>query len=75
MKSYAASNILLHQICKCESPLQCICPGDGNVTYLLGDVDLFEEESANQMYSYNEWKNMASYDPAGTIGVKPPEVI
>ena len=71
-----ASNILVHQNCACESPLQCICAGDGDVTYLLGDMDLLslEEEGANSTYTCDEWKKMVYHDPAGTIGMKPPEV-
>ena len=71
-----ASNILVHQNCACKSPLQCMCAGDGDVTYLLGDMDLLslEEEGANLTYTYEEWKKMVGHDPAGTIGMKPPEV-
>lgn len=71
-----ASNILVHQVCKCQSPLQCMYAGDGNVTYLLGDMDLLslEEESENLAYTLDEWEKMAGHDPAGTIGMKPPEV-
>ena len=75
-KIILASNILVHQNCACQSPLQCICAGDGDVTYLLGDMDLLslEEESANSTYTCDEWKKMVCHDPAGTIGMKPPEV-
>ena len=71
---FAASNILVHQTCECQSPLQCMCAG--GVTYLLGDMDLFslEEDSANSTYTCDEWEKMAGHDPAGTIGMKPPEV-
>ena len=48
--------------------------GGRGVTYVLGDTDLFEEESANLTYTLDEWKKMAGHDPAGTIGMKPPEV-
>ena len=44
------------------------------MTYLLGDTDLFEEESTDLTYTCDEWKKMAGHDPAGTIGMKPPEV-
>ena len=66
----------MHQECECQSPLQCMCAGDGSVTYLLGDMDLLslEEESANQSYTCDEWEKMAGHDPAGTMGMKPPEV-
>ena len=69
-----ASNVLVHQKCGCLSPLQCTC--DGGVTYLLGDMDLFclEKESKNLSYTLDEWKKMVGHDPAGTMGMKPPEV-
>ena len=53
-----------------------MCAGDGGVTYLLGDMDLLslEEESADSTYTLDEWQKMAYRDPAGTIGMKPPEV-
>ena len=75
-KIVLASNILVHQNCVCPSPLQCTCTGDGDVTYLLGDMGLLslEEESANSTYTCDEWKKMVCHDPAGTIGMKPPEV-
>ena len=75
-KYFVASNILVHQECGCESPLQCRCAGDGRVTYLLGDLDLLslEEENSNLTYTCDEWVKMAGHDPAGTIGMKPPEV-
>ena len=39
-------------------------------------MDLFslEEESASLTYTYDEWEKMAGGDPAGTTGMKPPEV-
>ena len=53
-----------------------MCAGDGRVTYLLGDLDLLslEEENLNLTYTCEEWVKMAGGDPAGTIGMKPPEV-
>ena len=68
---------MIHQNCACQSPLQCACAGDGDVTYLLGDMDLLslEEEGANLIYTCEEWEKMAGRDPAGTIGMKPPEVV
>ena len=69
-----ASNILVHQTCDCQSPLQCTCVESRGVTYLLWDTDLFEEESTDLTYTCDEWKKMAGHDPAGTIGMKPPEV-
>ena len=66
----------MHQECKCTtSPLQCTCVDDGGVTYLLGDMDLLSlEEDENLTYTLEEWQKMAGHDPAGTIGMKPPEV-
>ena len=66
----------MHQNCTCQSPLQCICTGDGDVTYLLGDMDLLslDKEGADLIYTLDEWEKMAYHDPAGTIGMKPPEV-
>ena len=76
-----ASNILVHQECECTSPIQCTCTdGDGGVTYLLGDMNLLslEKEDAyenqNSPYTCEEWEKMAGHDPAGTMGMKPPEV-
>jgi len=42
----------------------------------LGDMHLFclEEDSENLTYTYDEWKKMEHHDPAGTIGMKLPEV-
>lgn len=54
-----ASNILVHQTCDCQSPLQYMCAGSRGVTYLLGDTDLLEEESTDLTYTCNEWKKMA----------------
>ena len=61
----------MHQECECQTPLQCTC--DEGLTYLLGDMDLFclEKESINAL---EEWKKMPDHDPAGTMGMKPPEV-
>ena len=67
---------MIHQNCTCQSPLQCTCADDGGVTYLLGDMDLLSlEESKNLTYTCDEWEKMAGHDPAGTVGMKPPEVI
>lgn len=51
-----------------------MCAGSIGVTYLLGDTDLFQEESTDLTYTCDEWKKLAGGDPAGTIGLKPPEV-
>ena len=65
---------MVHQTCQCESPLQCTC--DQGVTYLLGDLDLCipEGQQKDLPYTNNEWEKMADRDPAGTVGMKPPEV-
>ncbi|XP_065896980.1 uncharacterized protein [Dysidea avara] len=71
-----ASNILVHQSCKCSSPLLCKCPGDdGGVVYVLGDLDLLclEEKCSPCPYDKEYWEKMARHDPAGTMGMKPPE--
>ena len=52
-----------------------MCDDDGGVNYLLGDMDLLSlEEDENLTYTLEEWQKMAGHDPAGTIGMKPPEV-
>jgi len=56
--------------------LLCKCPGDGEVVYVLGDLDLLcpEEKCSPCPHDEEYWKNMARHDPAGTTGMKPPEV-
>jgi len=63
---------LVHQNCQCDGPLLCSCPGDGEVLYVLGDLDLLclEEDCSSEM-----WDKMVQRDPAGTEGFKPPEVV
>ena len=71
-----ASNILVHQHCSCQSPLLCKCPGDdGGVVYVLGDLDLLCLETECSPYGQEYWEKMARHDPAGTMGMKPPEVL
>lgn len=71
-----ASNILVHQTCSCQSPLQCNCPRNGGVYYVVGDLDLLclEEDSTSSTCTHEEWNKMVQKDPAGTVGMKPPEV-
>jgi len=71
-----ASNILLHQTCSCQSPLQCNCAHDGGVCYVLGDLDLLclEGDSKSSTCTHEVWDKMVQRDPAGTMGMKPPEV-
>ena len=39
-------------------------------------MDLFclEKDSKNLSYTLDEWKKMVGHDPAGTMGMKAPEV-
>lgn len=71
-----ASNILVHQNCSCTSPLQCNCPGNGGVIYVLGDLDLLclDEDTSASACTCEVWNRMVQRDPAGTVGMKPPEV-
>ena len=38
------------------------------------DLLSLEEEDDNLTYTLEEWDKMVGHDPAGTIGMKPPEV-
>jgi len=71
---FAVSNILVQQNCKCVSPLQCECAGDGGVQYVLGDLNLMCMED-DQSGKGGEWEKMLQHAPAGTIGKIAPEVI
>lgn len=66
----------MHQHCDCSGPLLCKCPGDGRVEYVLGDLDLLclEDKCSNCPHGNEDWEKMARHDPAGTMGMKPPEV-
>ena len=67
----------MHKHCTCTSPLLCKCPGDGGVIYVLGDLDLLcleKECTPHCNPTHEEWEKMARHDPAGTMGMKPPEV-
>ena len=74
---YIASNILVQQNCSCTSPLQCKCPGNGGVLYVLGDLDLLclEDDTSESACTCEVWNKMVQRDPAGTVGMKPPEVV
>ena len=76
MHIYIASNILVQQNCSCPSPLQCKCPGNGEVLYVLGDLDLLclKEDISASACTCEVWNKMVQRDPAGTVGMKPPEV-
>ena len=67
-------NILVHQTCSCESPLLCSCPFGGRVTYVLGDMGLFWIDREQLSGSYVEWAKAKRDEPAGTTGMKAPEV-
>ena len=66
----------MQQKCACTSPLRCKCPGDGEVLYVLGNLDLLclENDISAIGYSFEVWNEMSQRDPAGTVGMKPPEV-
>ena len=66
-------NILVHQSCPCKTPLQCSCIGGSGVTYVLGDMGLFWMEK-NLTKKYMEWATAKDIEPAGTKGMKAPEV-
>ena len=64
----------MQQNCKCVSPLQCNCGGDGGVQYVLGDLNLMCMED-DQSGKGGEWEKMLQHAPAGTIGKIAPEVM
>lgn len=70
-----SSNILVQQNCSCKGPLRCKCPGDGEVLYVLGDLDLLclEEDTSPSACTCAVWNRLVRRDPAGTMGMKPPE--
>lgn len=72
---FSASNILVHQYCTCRSPLMCICPEGNKTLYVLGDMDLLCTEGECSLIKSEVWKKMAMHEPAGTIEMKPPEVM
>ena len=64
----------MHQTCSCVNPLQCVCPGDSGVTYVLGDMDLFCLQGETLTGKYLDWADEKFNEPAGTHGLKPAEV-
>ena len=68
------TNILVHQTCSCITPLQCVCPGDSGVTYVLGDMDLFCVQGEALSGKYLKWAKEKFTEPVGTRGLKPTEV-
>ena len=65
----------MHQTCSCEKPLLCSCPFGGRVTYVLGDMGLFWIEGKQLSGRYVEWAKAKRSEPAGTAGMKAPEVL
>lgn len=70
---FVASNIFVHQRCKCEKAVLCICTDTNNTSYVIGDLDLLCYEKEGSTIKLEEWK-MTQHDPAGTTQMKPPEV-
>ena len=64
----------MHQSCSCQAPLFCSCPSGGRVTYVLGDMSLFRKEEKQPSRKYMEWAKEKCNEPAGTTGMKAPEV-
>ena len=68
------SNILVHQTCSCDSPIQCVCPGGDGVIYVLGDMDLFCVQGETLSDKYLKWAKEKFTEPSGTKGLKATEV-
>ena len=64
----------MHQTCPCKNVLQCACPGGSGVTYVLGDMSLFWMKGEKCTKKYIEWATAKYEEPAGTKGMKAPEV-
>ena len=66
------SNILLKMQCGCLSAIACTCygiDGRGRGTALLSDFDLVENTTSD-----DSWARLGNREPAGTRGMKAPEV-
>ena len=66
------SNILLTLTCDCPSAVVCTCygiDGRGGGTALLSDFDLVEAANTD-----GTWSRLRDSEPAGTRGMKAPEV-
>ena len=69
---YAGSNILLTLTCRCSSVIVCTCygiDGRGGGTAILSDFDLVEKATSD-----GKWARLRDSEPAGTRGMKAPEV-
>ena len=70
--THAGSNILLKLECRCPSAIECTCHGTdgrGGVTAILSDFDLVEVATSD-----DQWARLGDSEPAGTRGMKAPEV-
>ena len=63
----------MHQKCECENAVLCTC-GDNTTLYVVGDLDLLCFEGVSSATKFEDWI-MAQHDPAGTMEMKPPEVV
>lgn len=71
---FSASNIFVHQKCKCPNTMLCVCTDTSEtVSYVVGDLDLLCFEGVRTGTKFEEWK-MTRRDPAGTTEMKPLEV-
>ena len=69
---YIGSNILLKMTCHCTSAVECVCHDTDDrrrVTALLSDFDLVETANSD-----DKWARLGDSEPAGTRGMKAPEV-
>ena len=66
---HLGSNILLKLACSCPSAIMCTCDGRGSGTALLSDFDLVEKATSD-----GKWARLRDSEPAGTRGMKAPEV-
>ena len=53
----------------------CNCPEGNKLQYVLGDMDLLCTEGESSVSKSEVWEKMAAHEPAGTIEMKPPEVL
>ncbi|XP_065896967.1 uncharacterized protein [Dysidea avara] len=65
------SNLLVRQYCRCRSIFLCSCwPVKFNI--MLADFDFIKEATTNVESAV--WANLLPYEPAGTVGMKAPEL-
>lgn len=74
MYLFSDRNILVEQTCSCPEPLLCSCPNNDRVTYVLGDMSSFLTEGKQPIGKYVQWAKAKCREPAGTVGMKAPEV-